>query len=35
MDFSFDTEQGLIRKTVREYAPKKIAPRVREVMTVR
>jgi len=31
MDFSFDTEQELIRKTVREYAQKEIAPRVREI----
>jgi acyl-CoA dehydrogenase len=31
MDFAFDTEQDLIRKTVREYAQKEIAPRVREI----
>jgi len=31
MDFSFTTEQDLIRRTVREYAQKKIAPRVREI----
>ena len=31
MDFSFNPEQDLIRKTVREYAQNKIAPRVREI----
>jgi len=31
MNFAFDTEQDLIRKTVREYAHKEIAPRVREI----
>ena len=31
MDFAFSTEQDLIRKTVREYAHKEIAPRVREI----
>lgn len=31
MDFAFNTEQDLIRKTVREYAQKEIAPRVREI----
>lgn len=31
MNFAFDTEQDLIRKAVREYAQKEIAPRVREI----
>jgi acyl-CoA dehydrogenase len=31
MNFAFDTEQELIRKTVREYARKEIAGRVREI----
>jgi acyl-CoA dehydrogenase len=31
MDFALDTEQELIRQTVREYARTKIAPRVREI----